>query len=48
MKSHKYRFIVCLFVLFLFSGCGAGALVVGGLAVVLAPAREPIFMSTAN
>ena len=33
MKSHKYRFIVCLFVLFLFSGCGAGALVVGGLAV---------------
>jgi len=32
MKSHKYRFIVCLFVLFLFSGC-ATALVVGGAAV---------------
>jgi hypothetical protein len=32
MKSHQYRFIVCLFVLFLFSGC-ATALVVGGAAV---------------
>ena len=32
MKSHQYRFIVCLFVLFIFSGC-ATALVVGGAAV---------------
>lgn len=32
MRSHKYRFIVCLFVLFIFSGC-ATALVVGGAAV---------------
>jgi hypothetical protein len=32
MKSNKYRLIVCLFVLFLFSGC-ATALVVGGAAV---------------
>lgn len=32
MKNHQYRFIVCLFVLFLFSGC-ATALVVGGAAV---------------
>jgi Protein of unknown function (DUF3568) len=32
MNTHKYRFIVCLFVLFLFSGC-ATALVVGGAAV---------------
>lgn len=32
MKIHKYRFIACLFVLFLFSGC-ATALVVGGAAV---------------
>ena len=33
MKSHKYRFIVCLFVLFLFSGCElVPILVVGGAA----------------
>ncbi len=32
MKNHQYRFIICLFVLFLFSGC-ATALVVGGAAV---------------
>lgn len=32
MKSNKCRFIVCLFVLFVFSGC-APALLVGGAAV---------------
>ncbi|HCS76728.1 MAG TPA: hypothetical protein DHO02_09445 [Syntrophaceae bacterium] len=31
MKNNKYRLMVCLFVLFLFSGCAA--LVVGGAAV---------------
>ncbi len=31
MKSNRYRFIICLFVLFLLSGCAA--LVVGGAAV---------------
>jgi len=32
MKSRTYRFILCLFVLFLLSGCAA-ALVVGGAAI---------------
>jgi len=31
MKSNRYRFIICLFVIFLLSGCAA--LVVGGAAV---------------
>ena len=31
MKNNKYRLMVCLFVLFLFSGCAA--LVIGGAAV---------------
>lgn len=31
MKNNKYRLMICLFVLFLFSGCAA--LVVGGAAV---------------